>query len=164
MPTGACGPQKKFKGKFDIMNAKHRFQGFTLIEVLIVVVIMAVLAATIIPQFTDSTKDARESSMVFNLHTLRAQIQLYKAQHAGRLPSADLAELIKGTNLDGTDGTKFGPYMQAIPVNNVTDVNTVKVITNDPALAGDVTAGGAGWLYNATSGNLWIDHTDHWSK
>ena len=148
---------------FDMKTTRNRFEGFTLIEVLIVVVIMAVLAATIIPQFTDSTKDARESSMVFNLHTLRAQIQLYKAQHAGNLPSADLAELIKGTNLDGSDGTKFGPYMQSIPVNSFTDSNTVTPIIGVTPVAGDVTSGG-GWLYNATTGNIWIDHADHFTE
>ena len=40
------------------MKTTERRSAFTLIEVLIVVVIMAILAATIIPQFTDSTKDA----------------------------------------------------------------------------------------------------------
>ena len=43
---------------------------FTLIEVLIVVVIMAILAAAIVPQFTDSTKDAKSSTAKFNLHTV----------------------------------------------------------------------------------------------
>ena len=50
---------------------------------LIVVVIMAILAATIIPQFTDSTKDAKASTTKFNLHTLRSQIELYRTQHNG---------------------------------------------------------------------------------
>jgi len=143
---------------------RHSQRGFTLIEVLIVVVIMAVLAATIIPQFTDSTQDARNSSMVFNLHTLRAQIQLYKAQHAGVLPSADLNELTIKTNVDGSAGGNLGPYIQMIPYNTVTDKNDVKSITNDPAQSGDVTSGGGGWLYNATTGNIWVDHTDHYTK
>ena len=52
--------------------------------VLIVVVIMAILAATIIPQFTDSTKDAKTSTAKMNLATLRAQIQLYRTQHTGQ--------------------------------------------------------------------------------
>ena len=60
---------------------QRRQRGFTLVEVLIVVVIMAVLAATIIPQFADSTKDAKVSTAKFNLHTLRSQIELYKSQH-----------------------------------------------------------------------------------
>ena len=64
---------------------------FTLVEVLIVVVIMAILAATIIPQFSDSTRDAKVSTTTFNLHTLRSQIELYKTQHNGIVPSATLA-------------------------------------------------------------------------
>ena len=142
------------------MNHPRHRGGFTLIEVLIVVVIMAVLAATIIPQFTDSTKDARNSSVMFNLHTMRAQVQLYKAQHLGRFPSADLSELTTKTKADGTkDATgEFGPYLQSIPLNTITNLNTVKTITNDPATAGDVTAAsGGGWLYNTTTGNIWID-------
>ena len=60
------------------MKTRACGSAFTLIEVLIVVVIMAILAATIIPQFTDSTKDAKASTATFNLHTLRAQIELYR--------------------------------------------------------------------------------------
>ncbi len=146
------------------MNARTNTRGFTLIEVLIVVVILAVLAATIIPQFTDSTDDARRSSVKFNLHTLRGQIQLYKAQHNGLKPSGDLAELIKGTNLDGSDGTTYGPYMQSLPVNSLTDSKTVKVITGTAPVASDVSSPGGGWLYNATTGNIWIDHADHYTE
>lgn len=70
-----------------MMNADRRRNAFTLIEVLIVVVIMAVLAATVIPQFTSSTKDAQNSTVEFNARTLRAQIELYKAHHNGAYPS-----------------------------------------------------------------------------
>jgi prepilin-type N-terminal cleavage/methylation domain-containing protein len=146
------------------MNARKYSRGFTLIEVLIVVVILAVLAATIIPQFTDSTKDAQTSSMRMNLHTLRAQIQLYKAQHGGKLPSGTLAELTIGTNVDGTAGTKYGPYMQALPVNSLTDSSAVKSISTATAVAGDVTSGGAGWIFSTKSGNIWIDHADYFTE
>jgi general secretion pathway protein G len=72
-----------------IMNMKAKGRtGFTLVEVLIVVVIMAVLAATIIPQFTDTTTDAKKNTSVFNLNTLRAQVETYKAQHNGKVPTA----------------------------------------------------------------------------
>ena len=43
------------------MNAKVHRSAFTLIEVLIVVIIMALLAATIIPQFASSTSDAKRA-------------------------------------------------------------------------------------------------------
>jgi general secretion pathway protein G len=153
-----------------LTTLKYRFPrtGFTLVEVLIVVVIMAILAAAIIPQFTDSTKDAHASTIAHNLRTLRSQIQLYRAQHNSLNPSATLIELTQSTNPAGTQGIganyPLGPYIRQIPLNPITKSSAVKSITNDPAVAGDVTSGGAGWLYNATTGNVWIDHADHFTK
>jgi general secretion pathway protein G len=147
------------------MNRSKRRSAFTLVEILIVVVIMAILAATIIPQFTDSTKDAKASTGKFNLHTLRSQIQLYRAHHEGTAPGADLVQLMDTTNVDGTVGTganfPYGPYVSELPTNPFTNSVTVKEITNDPAAAGDVTGTG-GWLYNITTGGIWIDHADHY--
>src|SRR5262245_44990541 len=112
------------------MKTYARRSAFTLIEVLIVVVIMAILAATIIPQFTDSTKDAKASTATFNLHTLRAQIELYRTQHSGLLPSATLEELTQSTNESGADGAAgpsfpYGPYIREIPANPFTNVKTI---------------------------------------
>lgn len=132
--------------------------GFTLIEVLIVVVILAVLAATVIPQFTDSTTDAKKSSVLFNLHTLRSQIQLYRAHHEGDAPGADLNELTIATHADGSAGGAFGPYLSKIPVNNFTNSNTIKTVTADPV--SDDFTDTHGWLYNATTGEIWINYED----
>jgi prepilin-type N-terminal cleavage/methylation domain-containing protein len=138
---------------------------FTLVEVLIVVVILAVLAATIIPQFSDSTKDAKESTLLFNLHTLRSQIQIYRTNHDGKLPSATLVELTSKTDKAGNIGVgnPYGPYITEIPENPFNDSATIKTITNSPALAGDVSATD-GWLYNTTTGELWISHDDYFSN
>ncbi len=147
------------------MNAKRK-QGFTLVEVLIVVVIMAILAATIIPQFTNSTKDAQTSTATFNLNTLRSQIQMYRTQHDGLMPAATLVELFSSTNRAGTVGTgasyPYGPYLSGVPENPISGSTTVTATTNSPAVAGDVT--GAGWLYNATTGEVWLDDADLYTK
>lgn len=142
------------------MNAK-KLRGFTLVEVLIVVVIMAILAATIIPQFTNATKDAQESTVLFNLQTLRSQIQMYRTQHNGDVPDALLAKLTSATNAAGAVGTgtgyPYGPYLGVVPENPITGSNAVKAITSSPAKLVDVTTDGAGWMYNATTGEIWID-------
>src|SRR5262245_37588670 len=77
---------------------------FTLVEILIVVVLLAILAAAIMPQFSTSAKDAQESSAAFSLQGLRSQIEIYKAQHAGQTP-ATLDKLTVRTNSQGTSGT-----------------------------------------------------------
>jgi prepilin-type N-terminal cleavage/methylation domain-containing protein len=153
------------------MFRNRKSSGFTLVEILIVVVIMAILAATIIPQFSDSTTDAKVSNSKFNLHTLRAQIETYRASHNGLSPSADLSELLTRTDATGakmpTGGVAanypYGPYMRALPTNPFTNAATVKTITNDPAAAGDVTTT-HGWLYNTTTGGIWINDSKQYTN
>jgi prepilin-type N-terminal cleavage/methylation domain-containing protein len=141
----------------------NRRPGFTLVEVLIVVVIMAVLAATIIPQFSDSARDAKISTAKFNLNTLRTQIQFYRAQHNGALPSATLVELISSTDASGTIGSGasyvYGPYVTQIPDNPFTNSNKITAASANPPAAASG-ASDAGWLYHAATGNIWIDDAD----
>ena len=155
------------------MSAKTRRGAFTLIEVLIVVVIMAVLAATIIPQFSTSTKDARESSQKFNLQSLRTQLELYKVQHGGALPTGtnNLEQLTKATDSTGAVSTTglvdsthpFGPYVaNALPAQPFSGLNTVKLDTGAAGTAPTATAGvGGGWIYRAATGEIWIDHPSY---
>ena len=62
-------------------------RGFTLIELLIVVIILAILAAIVIPQFANTTNDAREGALDANLSTLRSAVELYKIQHKNTYPA-----------------------------------------------------------------------------
>jgi len=105
------------------MRAKS---GFTLVEILIVVVILGILAAIVIPQFTGASTEAKESALVSNLQAMRSQIELYKIQHNDNLPGEDSSgdfatAMTSKTNQDGEVGAtsthRFGPYMQKIPVN-----------------------------------------------
>ncbi|MCE9546128.1 MAG: type II secretion system GspH family protein [Planctomycetia bacterium] len=139
----------------------NRRNAFTLIEILIVVVIMAVLAATIIPQFTDSTKDAKESTALLNLNTLRSQVELFKAQHGGALPNATLTDLTTATTYNGKT---YGPYMQQLPTNPITNSAAVKPAGGATIVVGDLTSGGGGWIYSSTSGEVRLDDSNLYTK
>jgi len=141
------------------MNAK-RSSGFTLIEIMIVVVILAVLAATIVPQFSTSVNDSKVSAMQTNLQSLRNQIQLYSVQHNGNYPTltnASIPQLLGNTDINGNlgaAGTSFpyGPYVQGqIPTNPVDGNNTVTATAVFPPTAA---TGAGGWLYDVATGQI----------
>lgn len=142
--------------------------GFTLIEVLLVVVIMAVLAAVILPQFTDCSNDAKSSSLKHNLYILRAQIEMYKLSHAGTVPTLQngtLAQLVNATDASGAIGTPgpkypFGPYVAGglFPLNPVDQKNTVEATSVFPPTAATATGG---WLYYQPTGQIAANSSGH---
>lgn len=133
-----------------------RTQGFTLVELLIVVLILAILAAVVIPTFKDSSKEAKESAVVASLNTMRQAISLYRVQHdeiyPGQLDWAQfVTQLSSKTWADGTAGGPFGPYLRtAIPKNPLNDDASGKLLTN----MGVGPSGTEGYAYNPTSGEL----------
>src|SRR5256885_10019748 len=124
---------KLFQEAF-IMRAVTRKSAFTLVEILIVVIILGILAAIVIPQFTNASQDARESSLLSQLQTLRSQIELYKLQHLDKLPNlvgaapACWTPLTTKTDNQGVLSAApdaFGPYMQSAPSNPVNGMSNV---------------------------------------
>jgi general secretion pathway protein G len=87
-------------------------RGFTLIEILIVVVILGILAAIIVPQFTNAAQDAGVSSARSQLQTMRSQIELYRVQNNGAVPVGPWADLM---DPDGDPDTADG-LIRAAPV------------------------------------------------
>lgn len=148
-------------------------KGFTLVEILIVVIILGILAAIVIPQFSNASTDAKKNSLSSQLQTMRSQFELYKLQHNDQLPSKLAAPGLHGadpldwdqmtgqTDVSGTAGTvgaqKYGPYLQQIPANSLnghTDINT-DATSDFPSLAGQAAPAAAGFIMNSVTGKIW---------
>lgn len=140
------------------MQAKR---GFTLVEILIVVVILGILAAIVIPQFTQASTEAKVSSSLSTLQSLRSQVELYKIQHNDRCPTlllfpnamtqcSDSDALVAADYVartaDNTDTEPYGPYMQAIPLNPWNNSRTLAAADGD----------GVGWVYDEVTGDIFI--------
>ncbi len=105
-------------------------KGFTLVEILIVVIILGILAAIVIPQFTNASQDARKSSLKSTVQSVRSQIELYKLEHGDQLPNilgnaADNSHWNPLTTVTTYNGKDFGPYMHTPPKNGMTDTSSV---------------------------------------
>jgi general secretion pathway protein G len=121
--------------------------GFTLVELLIVVIILGILAAVVIPQFSDASIDAQFSSLQTNLQTIRGQLELYRLQHNGNYPgdATFATQMTAGTDAAGAAGTDFGPYLQRVPNNPFSNTNDV---TKTAAAATKA------WYYDGATGEF----------
>ena len=68
-----------------------RRSGFTLIEILIVVVILGILASIIVPQFADAQSSTRAAAMRTQLNTIRSQVSAWRIQHGNAMPGGNSA-------------------------------------------------------------------------
>ena len=105
-------------------SLRNRRNAFTLVELLIVIIIIAVLAAIAIPKFSNSTTRSKESALRSNLKLVRNAVELFRAD-TGLFPK-DLASLAAtAAPAQGYDSTPTltaitaadwrGPYLQAVP-------------------------------------------------
>lgn len=135
-----------------MMNVR-RSKAFTLVEILIVVVILGILAAIVVPQFTRASEDAQTGNVVTQLQTIRSQIELFRVRNNGNFPGLT-ASVTTGPNF-GWDALIGANFMRSAPMNPRTGTATIASGTAAPTAA--VASGDAGWVYNATTGDLWAN-------
>jgi general secretion pathway protein G len=122
-------------------------KAFTLIEILIVVVILGILAAIVIPQFTQASTDAQIGNVKTQLNTIKNQIEMYRVRNNGNYPFS--ATALVWTPLVGAN------YLRQAPVNPRTNSSAVATGT-------DHTGGAAtdGWIWNDTSKRMYAKFFD----
>jgi general secretion pathway protein G len=164
--------RRQLSQRRDLPRRSRCAHGFTLIEILIVVTILAIMATIVIPHFSNASVTARENMLKDELRYLRTQIIVYKAQHkdvSPGYPGGDVAQpatdtdfvnqMTKHTDDSGDvtttadDSHKFGPYLSSIPENPLNNLRAVQIIADgDPWPTADGNT--YGWFYRPSTGDI----------
>lgn len=145
------------------MQMRH---GFTLVEMLIVVVLLGILATLVVPKFASASDDAKETQVLTDTQTIRGLIQLYTVHHNGRAPHLDengsaahahfRDRLLQKTDQNGklNPAGAFGPYLKIWPANSYMEGEKAKEVMIGAARypPGDESTG---WYYSTTTELFW---------
>lgn len=92
-------------------------RGFTLIEIMVVVVIMGILAALVVPKLISRTGESKVAAARVDIATVMQALKLYKLDNQ-RYPSTEQglqALLVKPVSGPAANGWKAGGYLEKMP-------------------------------------------------
>ncbi len=118
-------------------------------EVIIITVVLGVFGIRVVPQVTEASPESRICDLIDRLEQMRAQLDLYRAQHGGCFPDDGSFEVFESSMTMRVG--RYGPYVNRIPVNPFNNLNTVR-FDGEPAGA-EI----AGWRFDTQDGLFQAD-------
>jgi prepilin-type N-terminal cleavage/methylation domain-containing protein len=135
-----------------MISVKRKNEGFTIVELLIVIVVIGILAGLVITTFTGIQKKARDTERQTDVKAIHGQVEAYYAQN-GRYPT--LANL--------NDGTWRGTNMKGLDADALKDpkgsASTLVASAAANSYAYDVQGSGGGACDNASGGTDCAEYT-----
>jgi len=152
-------------------NPSRVARAMTLVEILIVVVVLGILAAVVVPMFSDASTDAEVAALQQDLSVMRNAMEIYFLEHKGTYPTS-LTALDRYTSAAGAMSSNktavyiYGPYIKKIPPcptgprKGTTGWGAANA--NPPTVVN--TTATVGWLYHWQTGGVWVNDINHFDK
>ncbi|GDX98828.1 hypothetical protein LBMAG48_12320 [Phycisphaerae bacterium] len=126
-------------------------KAFTLVEILIVVVILGILAAIVVPQFTSATQDSQAGNIKSQLGTLQRQIELFQAKNNQYPTFATGASTVNWAPMIAGGFIKNPPKNPAWPDQSVDEASRVASGTAFGSTS-------AGWCWHTTNNQIYASY------
>jgi len=95
------------------IQTRQSERGFTLVEIMVVVVILGILAATVIPQFITSTQDAKISAAKTDIANMENAVERFYI-NMDRVPSSEEGLKVLADAPSGEEKKWRGPYIKEV--------------------------------------------------
>lgn len=163
-----------------------RAYGFTLIEMLVVLIILSIMAMIVVPKAATPVDEARDTTLRASLAALRSAIDRYTVEHNHTFPGANnsqgspaqnaaqarlgfLGQLTQFTNINGETSDqelpthRYGPYLRQdiLPDNPINERNDLAVDITTKSISDMSSDGTTGWKYYTQTGVLIANDGTH---
>lgn len=132
---------------------RSRKLGFSLVELVVVIMILGILAAIAAPNFLGTSRRASDQSLIQTLQVVRNAIDMYFAEN-GVLPAAG------SSSTEAQFKTALAAYIKGDFPKSTVGTTPASTVTLESPTSGEISgsSSGTGWKYNRNTGRFIINN------